>query len=257
VWRCRDRGYDQLGAALAGGVLYAQSTQASHEVQKFPNGAAVRLPPYVKIISDVHILNASSSQVKGHARLSLYTLPLAEVTVKLAPFHLGFETLEIPPLQESRTQGACEIDSIYQNTFNRGFDPKVYYILPHFHSLGFHFFVEHMGGARDKQSIFDSQGAVGEARGMAFDPPLDLKGDLGLRFGCDFDNRTDKTVGWGFGDQEMCELLCFSDSRLAFTSAISSVTRQAESSGGLPTYSGPCFSIAFEYDFMKAGGPPR
>src|SRR6185436_6509809 len=93
IWRCRDRGYDELSAALAGGVLYAQSTQATHEVQKFPNFAAVRIPPYSRIISDIHILNATQQPLNGHSRLTLYVLSPSELKTKLAPFHLGFNTL--------------------------------------------------------------------------------------------------------------------------------------------------------------------
>ena len=58
-WKCKDRGYSQLTAALQGGVLYAQSTQATREVQKFPDGVVVRIPPRSRIISDVHVLNTT------------------------------------------------------------------------------------------------------------------------------------------------------------------------------------------------------
>jgi len=45
LWDCDDRNYSQLQAAITGGVLYAQSTQARKEVQKFPDGVVVRVPP--------------------------------------------------------------------------------------------------------------------------------------------------------------------------------------------------------------------
>jgi hypothetical protein len=257
IWRCHDRSYDELTAALAGGVLYAQSTQATHEVQKFPNAAAVRIPPYSRIISDVHILNATQATVTGHARLSLYVLSPSELKTKLAPFHLGFNTLDIPPMMSSRNAASCDLYSAFESAFNTPPNAKLYYILPHFHALGYHFFVKHVAGPRDGQLLFDSTGAVGEARGRAFNPPLDLTGDEGLAFGCDFDNPTPDTVGWGFGNQEMCELLGFTDSPLVWDSSIGMVT-QADSQDGLPTYSGPCATVAFQYDFNKAGGPgPR
>ncbi len=256
VWRCRERNYDQLSAALVGGVLYAQSTQATHEVQKFPNGAAVRIPPYSRIISDVHILNASNHPVTGHARLILYPLPLAEVKVKLSPFHLTFDALDLPPRSSSRFAANCELDSSFQAAFNHGVDAKVYYILPHFHALGRRFSVQRMGGKHDGDVVFDAVGAAGEARGLAFDPPIDLTGDDGMSFDCEFDNQTDQRVHWGFGDQEMCELLGFSDSKLAWESAVNKVSA-GSTVEGVPTYGGPCSTLAFEYDFTRAGGPPR
>lgn len=257
VWSCSDRNYDQLSAALAGGVLYAQSTQATHEVQKFPNQAAVRIPPWSRIISDVHILNASPSAVTGHARLSLYTLPLAQVKTKLTPFHLTFDALDIPAQSMSRSRGACDIQGSFQSARNTGLQARVYYILPHFHSLGRHFFVARMGGPHDGDAVFDAYGAAGEARGRAFDPPIDITGDDGLRFGCDFENDTADMVHWGFGNQEMCELLGFAESPLAWQAMISTVHPDPTATGAMPTYTGPCATIAFTYDFTKPGGPPR
>jgi hypothetical protein len=254
IWTCSDRSYDELSAALAGGVLYAQSTQAKHEVQKFPNAAAVRIPPYSRIISDVHILNATEQTITGHARLSLYPLPVDQVKTRLAPFHLGFTALTVPAMESSRSQAGCELDSQFQSAFNTDITAKLYYIRPHFHALGNHFFVTHMGGPRDGKSVFDSVGAVGEARGHAFDPPLELAGDDGLNFGCDFDNETPDDVHWGFGNQEMCELLGFTDSPLAWTSQVTKVSPDP-SVTTMPTYSGPCATVAFTYDFSKPGGP--
>jgi hypothetical protein len=257
VWPCSDRGYDQLTAAIAGGVLYAQSTQATHEVQKFVNGAAVRIPPWSRIISDVHILNAAPTPVTGHARLSLYPLPLAQVKIKLVPFHLVFSKLDIPPTATSRSQAKCDVDSSFQSAVNHALDAKVYYILPHFHALGRHFFVKRMGGAHDGQVVFDATGAAGEARGRAMDPPIDLAGDDGMAFGCDFQNDTPDPVHYGFGNQEMCELLGFADSPLAWESTVTAVGADTSAAGALPTYTGPCSTLAFQYDFTKPGGPPR
>lgn len=257
VWPCHDRGYDELSAALAGGVLYAQSTQATHEVQKFPNQAAVRIAPWSRIISDVHILNASTQPVTGHARLSIYVLPVEQVKVKLTPFHLVFDTLDIPALTSSRSHASCDLDGSFQSTLNHGLDAKVYYILPHFHALGRHFFVQRYGGSHDGDMLFEATGAAGEARGRAFDPPIDLRGDSGLGFGCDFQNDTDQIVHWGFGNQEMCELLGFAETPLAWQSSISSVHGDTAAAPAMPTYTGPCATISFFYDFSKPGGPPR
>ena len=60
---------------------------------------------------------------------------------------------------------------------------------------------------------------------------------------------------WGFGDQEMCELLGFADSPLAWTSQVNMVAPDASAASPMPVYSGPCATIAFTYDFTKPGGP--
>lgn len=255
VWPCKDRNYSQLTAALAGGVLYAQSTQATHEVQKFPNGAAVRIPPYSRIIGDVHLLNTTDQAITGHAKLTVYAMELADVEVKLTPFHMTYEGLDIPPHATSRFTGECNLDTQFAAVSGKIFDMKLYYALPHTHALGTRFFFELMGGPNDGQSLIDVSGFNGEARGRAYDPPIDLKGGVGLRFGCEFTNPRPESVGWGFGDQEMCEMLGFAESKVGFESSVGSAD-PGGTDGDTQLFTGPCDTLAFEWTNDKPGGPP-
>src|SRR5207249_4999013 len=59
VFRCADRQFDEAIAAFAGGVLFAQSTQSQHDIQAFPAGAALEIPPHSKLVAAMHLLNAS------------------------------------------------------------------------------------------------------------------------------------------------------------------------------------------------------
>jgi hypothetical protein len=252
VWPCGDRDYSQFQAALYGGVLYAQSTQATNEVQKFPNGAAVRIAPYARIIGDVHLLNTTNAEVKGHAKLTLYTVPKSEVKVKLAPFHLDYRGLDIPAHASSRFTGECELEGYFPSG---KMDMDLYYVLPHTHSMAKRFFFEIMGGPMDGHSLIEIEGFNGEARGRGYDPPIDLRGATGLRFGCEYDNPRDENVGWGFGDQEMCELLAFGSSQIAWESTIS-VAEPAGEDGPVKLFSGACDTVSFLWDHNKPGGPP-
>ncbi|HKP57119.1 MAG TPA: hypothetical protein VJV78_10375 [Polyangiales bacterium] len=252
VWPCPERGYTQLAAALAGGVLYAQSTQAKHEVQKFPEGAAVRIPPYARIIGDVHLLNVTERPVTGRITLSLYALPVRDVSVKLAPFHLTYDKLDIPPGKTSRFFGECDIEQALSSSLSM----QLYFLLPHTHALGTRYFVELLGGPRDGESLIDVRGFNGEGRGRYYDPPVDVEGARGFRFGCEFDNPRAEAVHWGFGDQEMCENLGFIASDYAFESTVKEVV-DAGVDGDIPTFTGSCTTLAFKYDQTKAGGPPQ
>jgi hypothetical protein len=251
VWKCDERKYNELDAALSGGVLYAQSTQATHEVQKFPNGAAVRIPPYSRIIGDVHLLNTTAAPVTGHVSLRLYSLPPAEVKVKLVPFHLNYQGLDIPPHVTSRFTGECEMD----NQFPNGkLEMKVYYILPHTHAMASRFFVGVLGGPDDGKSLLEIKGFDAGPHGRAFDPPYDMNGAQGFRFGCQYQNMRDVAVKWGFGDQEMCELLGFAEMPVAFESKVpNAYTAGAE--GDVQLFTGKCTTLAFAWDFTKGGGP--
>jgi hypothetical protein len=132
---------------------------------------------------------------------------------------------------------------------------KVYYILPHTHALASRFFVNVMGGPEDNGSLIDVIGFNGEARGRAYDPPVDLTGAEGLTFGCEFNNPRDVSVGWGFGDQEMCELLGFADSGVGFESSVGAAD-PAGTDGDISLFTGPCSTLAFAWDHDKPGGPP-
>ena len=245
IWPCADRNYSQLTAALAGGVLYAQSTQAEHEVQKFPNGAAYRIPPHARIISDIHTLNTTDEEVTGHAKLTIYAIEEAAVTVRLAPFHVTYEELTIPPMSTSRFSAECELHSVYGE--GMPLDMQVYYMLPHTHALGVRMFVEAMGGDMDGETIIDVRGFNGEARGRNYDPPMDLAAADGVRFGCEFDNPRTEEVNWGFDDQEMCEALGFMASPKAFESRVSEANPGAMD-GAIHTFSGACNTIGFAWD---------
>jgi len=255
LWNCADRGYDQLTAALAGGVLYAQSTQANKEVQRFPDGVAIRIPPYSTVISGIHTLNTTTQPVTGHIRLSIYMLAASEVTVKLAPFHLSYDELDIPPHSTARFSGTCELESSYLNAGQAGFSSQVYWILPHTHALGSRFFVELAGGSREGESLIDVTGFNGEARGRSYETPIDTTGATGLRFGCEFENPRDQNVVWGYGDQEMCECLGFFASPIGFESRISTVEPQGVE-GSIQTFTGPCSTVAFPWDQNRPGGTP-
>jgi hypothetical protein len=252
VWPCDERSYSQFDAALYGGVLYAQSTQATHEVQKFPDGAAVRVMPYARIVGDVHLLNTTSADVSGHAKLTLYSLPEEEVKVKLAPFHLNYRGLNIPAHATSRFFGECSLKEKFPS---QEMNMDVYYLLPHTHSMATRFFVDVMGGPLDGQSLLNVEGFNSEARGRSFDPPIDLMGSTGLRFGCEFTNTRSESVGWGCGDQEMCEVLGFAAAPIAFDSQVKTAEPAGEE-GSIALFTGACNTVSFFWDQNKPGGPP-
>jgi hypothetical protein len=244
TWTCDDRGYDQLSAALLGGVIYAQSTQATREVQKFADGVVVRIPAHSKIISAVHILNTSSETVTGHVTLSLYALEENQVTTRLAPFHVSYDGLDIPAKSTARFSGECDVSKPFPGGQVAA---KIHWMLPHTHALGSRFFLEIMGGPNDGQSVIDIQDFFGEANGTRYDPPIDLTGALGVRFGCEFENPRSESVKWGFGDQEMCEALGFYEAPLAFESRIDEAIADG-SEGDILKFTGECSTIALPWE---------
>ena len=254
VWTCKDRNYNELVGTTAGGVLFAQSTQSVHEVQRFPEGSAVRIPPYSKIVGDIHLLNTTTEDVVGgSATMTMYTITRPEVKVPLVPFEMAYRGLAIPPFARSRFSASCELEALFKNTADSPFDLKIHYILPHTHGYATRLYMQVYGGPSDGASIIDVHGYAEEGRGRFYDTPIDLTGAKGITFGCEYDNQTDQTLGWAY-EQEMCQLLGFAESKVAFLSAV--WESSAAGNDGMQEFTGPCEHQAIAWDFDKPGGMP-
>jgi hypothetical protein len=240
IFPCASRGYDFYKGVGYGGLLYAQSTQATHEVQHFAGGAAIKVLPHARILSDIHMLNTSSMANTGHADLTLYTVPAADVNVRLTAFHVEYDALTIPPQATSQFTAHCSVASDVANVQGTPFAPKVYYVLPHTHTLGSGFFAQVMGGPHDGESLLNLPGFNGEAHGRTFDPPIDMTGADGFLFTCQYTNPRTTTVGWGFGTDEMCEMFGFGETPDFFQSAVSTGSPNGTNSTGVQLFTGNC-----------------
>ncbi len=258
AWRCRDLDYSEIDAATKGGVLFAQSTQSIREVQKFPEGVAVRLPPYTRILAGTHLLNASAEPLETTISMAIYTIPADQVRVKLTPFRLSYLDLEIPPHASSDFTGACDFAETHEQLLEAPLDMKLYWVLPHAHMLASGFTLDLLGGRRDGERIFESASAAGETNGRVFDPPLDLRaiGARGVTFTCSYENPRDEVVGWGVGDQEMCVMLGFAESRMMADATVI-FGESHEVVEGRERFEGHCNVIGFEENHDSPGGPPR
>jgi hypothetical protein len=256
TWDCATGGFDELGAAVAGGVLFAQSTQSKREVQKFPDGVAIRIPPWSRIVGSTHLLNASAQTVQTTFSMKVTSIPLADVKTKLTPFRLTYHDLHLPPQTKSRFTSQCDLKAAAEKMTGKPFSLSLYYALPHYHKLGTHFA---LGAYGDKgtTSVDDLDGFDGEAHGKAFDPPVDLANDHGFSFSCEYTNPTPKEVGWGIGDQEMCEMLGFADSPLAYDAYVKDGDNKVMgTNAGVVDNAGPCTVIGIAWSFDRPGGTP-
>ncbi|MFT7583177.1 MAG: hypothetical protein ACI9MR_004863, partial [Myxococcota bacterium] len=251
-WKnCYGGGFGEIDAALAGGVLYAQSTQVRFELQKFQTGAAVRIPPRSRIIGATHLLNIQPEALTTGLDMAIYTVDPTEVTAKLSPAQLVYHDLAIPAGERSVVGGTCDLEAEQQKLFQTPLDMKIHYVLPHYHALGDSFSLTIVGGPRDGEQLVDL-GAFDSSDpfGRVFDPPVDLTGATGLSFKCGFDNPTSDVVQWGIGDQEMCEALMFVESPMAFSASINETSDISEL-GGLEYHTGSCGVLAFPFSQEK------
>jgi hypothetical protein len=242
AWNCSDHEFSELAAAIWGGVLYAQSTQTTSESQQFLPGAAVRIPPYSRIIANTHMLNTSDVPVQTGMRVTLDTLPADQVTKPLTPFRLDYTDLQIAPMGRSEFGGDCDIATAYERVIGEPFRMKLHYVLPHYHALGDSFRLSLYGGERDGETLFEIEDAYGEPLGETFAEPFDVAavGAIGLSFQCGFYNPTSAQVGWGIGDQEMCVMLGFAETALGFDGRVDTSDDVAAGNDGVMRGTGRC-----------------
>lgn len=219
TWRCEDRGFREYFAAAAGGVFFAQSTQAFEEIQAFPRGAALEIPPHSVIVGSIHLLNVSGSLLQSALTMEIQTVPADEVEVRLTPFSFSNTSLSIPPQVDgvptlSRFSMTCDLRDAFE--LNKGVEPdyNVYYVLAHYHEWGNYFNLSfaHQDGRRE--TILELKNRVGEPIGRTIDPPMNNNGAMGLQVDCGYINNTDRTLHYGLGGQEMCVFLAYTDADL-------------------------------------------
>jgi len=257
VWPCPSRDYFHTTAGLFGGILFAQSVQTLHEVQAFPRGAAIRIPPYSRVVGDVHLLNLDSRPNTGSLSLTLYTLPRKDVVTKLTPSEGVFNQLAVPPRARSRFVTDCAMRTGFQESSGTPVDFDLYYVLPHAHELGRRVFMQVLGGPMDGQLIYDETSyTLDSPHGLRYSPPLHVRGADGLRFGCEYLNDTDvlRTAGPDQG-KEMCQVLAYIDSPTAF-SAQSYELGAPEKKDGVVELSATCKPVVKPWSHEKAGGQP-
>lgn len=210
-WTCSDRNYDEALSAAMGGVLFAQTTQAIDETQQFPPGVVIVIPPHAKVVAGIHLLNASDQDLTTPLDLTLTPIAPADVVTRLAALSFEYQALEIPPGRRAEFTVECPLAAKFADVIGTPLDLKVYYALPHYHTLGRKIDIVAGGGAGGDATVFSSMSAIGEPAGKPLDPPFDLTGSQTLRLSCTFDNTTNRTVRWGIGNQEMCVMLAFID----------------------------------------------
>lgn len=256
---CDDIGFTEIEAAVSGSVLFAQSTQSRYDELTLPEGVVVKIPPRHKIMAGGHLLNLANADYRTELRMNLEIVHPREVEVVVAPFRLTYYDLHMPPFTESRFYSTCDMNTLYQDNVSVPLDIKLYYVIPHFHYLGNFFDLTVAGGPLDGQSIFRMEGFNADSNGKAFDPPLDMSGATGFTFTCGFDNWRDVDIGWGIGDQEMCVVALQAETHFAFDGDVArgSGARTGTGDDGELQYGGPCTMLGFQWDFDKAGGPPR
>ena len=255
---CYNTGFSEVEAAINGGVLYAQSTQVMRELQKFRPGAAVRIPPYSRIIGATHVLNYSPKEQTTGLRMVLHTLKPQDVATKLTPFQFTYQDVLVPKGQQAIHESNCDIQKMFADSplsDNQPFSFVLHYALPHYHRWGKSFSLKIHGGDDDGKSLLELGEFDIDPFGVLFEPPVDISDAKGLRFGCGWKNTEDRDLVWGLGDNEMCVMLGFAEFPMAFQGTVKK-TSNVDEKADIPVSTGECEMLGFAWSHSKPGGKP-
>jgi uncharacterized membrane protein len=248
TWKCSDRQYDEAVAGLAGAVLFAQSTQATHELQQFPEGAAIVIPPRSRIVAGTHLLNTGEDALQ--VSMTLKITPIAEATRPLNGMSFTNQSIRIPPHRVSRMSMECPVETAYRNVYGAAPDFQIVYALAHYHDLGTGMTIEAVKPDGSATTVFTTANRIGDALGGMIDPGFDITGYTKMRYWCEFDNPRDTDVTWGVGTREMCTFLAFTDSpaKIAGGALNYNETPVITDHGAYIDYAYPCDLIATPID---------
>jgi hypothetical protein len=214
TWNCDDRGFHDVSAGLAGGAFFAQSTQTFEELQAFPEGAVLEIPPRHKIVGGVHLVNVSASTLETALSFDIETVAEEDVQIRLRPIAFTNLALDIEPQAESRFAMTCDLGPQFENFLGAPPDFNIYYVLAHYHEWGNYFRLSFVDDAGGERTIFELQNSIGEPLGTTLDPPIGSEGASKLRVECGYLNDTDRRLVYGLGGHEMCVFLAYSDAEL-------------------------------------------
>jgi hypothetical protein len=252
TWKCSDRGFREYLAAAAGGVFFAQSTQALEEGQVFPEGAALEIPPKSAIVGSVHLLNISAAPIDSALTMEVETVPADQVQVRLTPFSFSNTSLDIAPQRESRFSMTCDLSDTFEKNLGIAPDYNVYYVLAHYHEWGNYFNLSFTQADGSRQTILQLENRVGEPIGRTIDPPMNNNGAPALTVDCGYLNNTDRTLVYGLGGQEMCVFLAYTDSGLKVGTSGADNHPMGEDESGVLLNETDCGPVtAFKADFAE------
>jgi hypothetical protein len=178
-------------------VMFFGNQGAATGELHLPEGIAAQLPGGLKIVHEVHYVNASESPVDLYSRVNAWTIPDADVTSGIWGGSVRDEHIEIPA-------NAAEHVEWSRCVMNR--DVDVLFLASHMHARGVEFTIAPFDGETVGETLFTNTDWH-DPKITQFDPPLTVKAGQGFQFTCTWRNDDDHPVSYGLtAEDEMCNM---------------------------------------------------
>lgn len=164
-----------------------------------PAGYALRLPAYMKLLTNSHYFNKTDKVRFGEVFCNLYTLPKNQVQQVLENGVLGNEDFTLPP----NAMTTIVTEELFDRT------TQIVLMTPHYHRRGQSFTVQIVGGPNDGQTILESFDYQHPTVGYFTDTPLTLQPGEGLRTIVTYKNDGGSPVSYGVTSEDEMNYLFY------------------------------------------------
>lgn len=174
-------------------IIYA--AQRAEQQIKLPEGTIADLPGGLKVMQEIHYVNATASDTTAFSKINVYRYD-GEVEEQIWGSAIRDVELEVPP-GESQEWTRCVMS-----------DPvDVLFLTSHTHQLGKKVEIRTFDGETVGDVIYENTDWHSPEL-LSFDEePLHVPAGQGFEFTCFFENDSEETVSWGFAaEDEMCQI---------------------------------------------------
>ncbi len=191
---------DALYAAYAemmeeGIFLYA--SQLEREELTLPDGVAAGVPSGLKVMVELHYVNATLEDKNVWSRINAWTVPDEEVEEGIWGSAIRDVDINIPAGTENHVEWTrCVMNE----------DIELLFLSSHVHELSERVDVYHFDGTETGE-LFYQNFDWHRPELKKYDPPMVIKKGEGFEFRCNYRNPYESTVHWGFSAaDEMCQI---------------------------------------------------
>ena len=189
---CKDIYESTMGAWT---MIYGNQGTAEGEMH-LPDGVAASLPPNMKMLHEVHYVNASSESVDLYSRVNAWTIPEGQVEEGIWGGSVRDENIFIPPQSEHTEWSRC--------VFNR--DVEILFLASHTHEKGVLFEIAPFDGEQ-VGDVFYTNDDWHDPKIVQYEETIVVPAGEGFHWSCTWENDTDEEITYGLNaTDEMCNL---------------------------------------------------
>jgi len=176
-------------------MIYGNQGTAQGEMH-LPDGVAASLPANLKVLHEVHYVNATDEPVEIYSEVNAWTILESQVEEGIWGGSVRDENIHIPAQSTTTEWSRC--------VFNR--DVEILFLASHTHEKGVQFDIAPFDGETVGE-VFYTNDDWHDPKIVQYEDPLIVPAGEGYEWSCTWTNDTDEDVTYGSTAQdEMCNL---------------------------------------------------